>query len=715
MAVERCQHISASCSCTRSYNPAHPISVALGPGTRLGAYDILSHLGAGGMGEVYRARDTKLGREIALKLLPSAFTTDLDRVARFKREAQLLASLNHPHIGAIYGLDEANGTQFLVLELVDGESLDKRIARGRIPVDEALGIAKQIAEAFEAAHEKGIIHRDLKPANVALTQDGQVKVLDFGLAKATETAAGSTLDVTNSPTITSPIMTSVGTIVGTATYMSPEQARGVSAERASDVWAFGCVVYELITGRAAFGGNTVSDVLAAVLKEEPDWSRLPAAIQPRIRALLRRCLQKDRRQRWRDIGDVRIEIDDALADPRGATHQTSVYPLRRWGWIATLAAGLAIGVGATAFRSSPLTPEMRVEITTPPTADAISFALSPDAQELVFVAASDKQSRLWLRALNAEQAHVLSGADDASFPFWSPDGRSIGFFADGKLKSLDIETGALRVLVDAPDGRGATWNRAGVILFAETVPSPIYRLNAPGTPAIALTHVSAPLQAGHRFPQFLPDGHHFIFFATGLPGGRGVYVADLDGGEPVRLLDTDAAAVFWAPNFLIFPRRGALFAQQFAAEKPALVGEPFQVAQGVASDEATWATAASASAVGPIVYRSGEATHRQLVWFDRAGKQMGRVATTNAVSARDPERSPDGQRIAIDRTMNGTNDIWVIDSARDVVTRVTSEAGTNVSPVWFPMDGRWCTHRIRRKVPPVSDLTRATRGRQNAC
>jgi serine/threonine protein kinase len=384
--------------------------VALAPGTRLGPYEVLTLIGSGGMGEVYRAKDTKLGRDVALKILPAAFTTDAERLARFRREAQVLASLNHPHIGAIYGVDEANGQQFLVLELADGESLDRRIARGALPVDESLAIAKQIAEALEAAHERGIIHRDLKPANIAVTKDGRVKVLDFGLAKATE-ASGVSIDLANSPTITSPaMMTGVGVIVGTAAYMSPEQAKGRPADTRSDVWAFGCVLFEMLTGTRAFSGDSVTEILAAVLRSEPEWAALPAATPPAVRRLLRRCVQKDRTRRLQNAGDVRLEIEEAPGEPVLAPRES------RLAWIVAAVLALALGsaLAALYLRQPVDAPEMRVEIVTPPTPDPISFAISPDGRRLAFVASGGGAPRLWVRPLDALTAQALAGTETPS-------------------------------------------------------------------------------------------------------------------------------------------------------------------------------------------------------------------------------------------------------------------------------------------------------------
>jgi eukaryotic-like serine/threonine-protein kinase len=507
--------------------------VALNTGDRLGAYEIHSALGAGGMGEVYRATDTKLGRAVALKILPDAFATDPDRVARFQREAKTLALLNHPNIGGIYGLEDASGATALVLELVEGPTLADRIAQGSLPVDEALPVAQQIAGALEAAHEQGIIHRDLKPANIKLRPDGTVKVLDFGLAKAavSDSSASST---DYSPTITTPAATRLGVIMGTAAYMSPEQARGKPLDKRSDIWAFGCVLYEMLTGRRPFVGEDVSEVMAGILAREPDLTALPATTPPVIRRLLQRCLQKDRSERLRDIGDARIEIRDALAkdDRHDVVAQVSPTERRSRSWVAVLAvigAVAAIVAAAAAWLSRPPpapAAEVRLEITTPPSTVPTSIAISPAGRTVAFVATSDAQSRLWVRALDSATARPLNGTAGAMHPFWSPDSRSIGFFADNKLKRVEIDGGAVRVLANVYRGTGGGWSRDGVILFS-SLGDPISRVSANGGEAVELKGL---VQQGSNFlPAFLPDGRRFVYFVRGTPEVRGVYVGQLEG------------------------------------------------------------------------------------------------------------------------------------------------------------------------------------------
>ena len=478
--------------------PSPPIilsSLALTPGTRLGIYEVTAPIGEGGMGQVYRATDTTLGRQVAIKILPDAFASDPDRVTRFEREAKTLGSLNHPHIAAIYGFEKSAGMHALVMELVEGEDLSQRIARGAIPLDEALPIAKQLAEALEAAHEQGIIHRDLKPANIKITPAGAVKVLDFGLAKAAS-GGPSGPDLTQSPTITNG-GTQGGLILGTPAYMSPEQVRGKPVDKRTDIWAFGCVLYEMLTGHAAFTRETLSDTIAAVLEREPDWRPLAQQTPWTIRRLLRRCLQKDRRLRLHDIADVRLELQEPSSSPEDDLPAARSVPRRReWLAWASAAVGVLVAIAAIAWawrveRSTPVAPEMRLEITTPPTTDPVSFEISPDGRQVVFVATFEGRPRLWLRRLDAGSSRALPGTDYAAFPFWSPDGRAIGFFANQRLRRIDLDGNRVQALARVEVGLGGTWTREGVILFSSTVGDSIRRVGETGGEAVSVTEVHA--------------------------------------------------------------------------------------------------------------------------------------------------------------------------------------------------------------------------------
>jgi len=644
-------------------------------------------LGAGGMGEVYRAKDSKLKRDVAIKVLPDAFSRDVERISRFQREAEALASLNHPHIAAIHDIAEFGESRFLVLELVDGETLAQRLTRGAMPLDQALSVATQIADALEAAHEKGIIHRDLKPANIKITPDGRVKVLDFGLAKMRE-APGQDSNMSNSPTMAS----TPGVIMGTAAYMSPEQAKGQEVGRASDVWAFGCVLYEMLAGRPVFAGKTVAEILAEVFKEEPDWRRLPAATPQGIRRLLRRCLQKEEKLRLRDIRDVRIDLEEARSGVYTDAPAVQGMSRRRERivWASALAVITLIAVVlAFAFRPKPAASEMRVDITAPSTTSPASFALSPDGQKIVFSGISEGVSRLWIRSLDSVSAKPLAGTEEAAFPFWSPDGRSVGFFAGGKLKRVDIDGGATQVLASVAVGRGGTWNRDGVILFAPAAGvTPIFRIAATGGEAVAVTKVDPSKPQIHYFPQFLPDGRHFIYYVPGNPDVRGVYIGQLDDPTTRRLFDADAAAVYASTGHLLFVRQGTLFAQSFDTSKLELTGSPFAVAEQVIVEGRPSAPALSASAAGPIGYRSGSAGSglRQLVWIDRSGKEIERVGPlTTGVN---PSISPDLRRVALRRVVDGNDDIWLLDIGRSVLSRFTFDPANDADALWSPDGSR---------------------------
>jgi eukaryotic-like serine/threonine-protein kinase len=661
-------------------------------GTTIGSYEIRTALGAGGMGEVYRARDSKLGRDVALKILPPAFASDPDRVARFRREAQLLASLNHANIAAIHGLEELGGVPVLVLELVEGPTLADRLVDGPIPVDEACTIARQIAEALEAAHEHGIIHRDLKPANVKLRPDGAVKVLDFGLAKALDDGAVSKEQgpayVTASPTITSPAMTRTGVIMGTASYMSPEQARGRVVDRSADIWAWGCVLFEMLSGRRGFDGSDTTEVIAAVVRAEPDWSRLPHETPADVRRLLRRCLEKDPRRRLADIRDARFTLEDLSKEP-DARPITPVHTSReRSLWAAALLLCIA-GIAALIWRgAAPAVPrEMRVDVTTAPTPDLVSFALSPDGDKLAYVASFDGRPVLWLRSLSTGQSSPLAGTDGASFPFWAPDSRSIGFFTNDRLYRIGVDGGSLRELASAPVGTGGTWNREGMILFTPVPDAPILQISEAGGASRPIPGAVENRTGGNRFPQFLPDGRRYLYFMAEA-SFRGVYVGSLDGPERRRLFDADAAAILMLPSSILFLRAGTLYAQRFDPSALTLDGEAVPVARGVIADS-TGAMAASASPGGAIAFRTGSANRqRRLAWFDRAGTPIGEAFPPDSDNPINPAISPDGSQATLSRTVGGVVDVWLQDLMRmGARTKITSSPTPDISPVWSP-DGR---------------------------
>jgi eukaryotic-like serine/threonine-protein kinase len=683
-------------------NPRHNQAPAmLSSGSRLGGYEIVSALGVGGMGEVYRARDTKLHREVAIKLLPEAFRSDPDRLARFGREARSLAAINHPNIAAIYEVEEQPAFNALILELVEGATLAERLAgvkpRGAgLPVAEALTIARQIVDALEAAHERGIVHRDLKPANIKITPEGVVKVLDFGLAKAAEDD-GAGQDGSESPTMPG-AATSPGLILGTAAYMSPEQARGLPVDERTDIWAFGCVVYEMLTGRAPFGGATASDTIAAILHHEPDWSLLPATTPPGIRRAIRRCLQPDQRLRRQDIGDVRIDFDEGLA---GSTDDVTSPISRARGtiWVPWLLAGLAsLAAGAIWYTRSTVQPgaETQLEIMTPPTSDAVSLAVSPDGTTVVFVATSNDQPQLWQRSFASRGARPMAGTEGASYPFWSFDGKSIGFFAEGRLKRIELESGSTKALTYVQFPSGGAWGAGGVILFAPGAGQPISRIPETGGDAVPVARIDAPQQSNLRAPHFLPDGHHFLYYATGTPDGRGVYLGDLSGGASHRVLDADSSAVYASSGHLLFVRQGKLYAQSFDVRRLMVSGSPFLVADEIAVDGVNIA-AISTSTAGPIVYRLGLLRAlRRFVWLDRQGHEIEGVGQPDSTSPFSPTLSPDGRRAVLYRTVDGNADIWTLDTTRGVLSRLTFDAVNELNPIWSA-DGKRIIFGVNRK------------------
>ncbi|HKH70702.1 MAG TPA: protein kinase, partial [Vicinamibacterales bacterium] len=650
--------------------------------------------GAGGMGEVYRARDMLLKRDVAIKVLPLAFAGDPERIARFQREAEVLATLNHPNIAAIHGLQDSDGVRSLVLEFVDGPTLADLIGGRPMPLDNVLAIARQIADALEAAHERGIIHRDLKPANVKVRPDGTVKVLDFGLAKALEGRSppeGVNFGVSQSPTITSPAMTRVGVVLGTAAYMSPEQARGHDADQRSDLWAFGCVLFEMLTGRRAFEGDEVSDTLAAVLRAEPDVSALPNTTPASVRRLLRRCLEKNSKRRLADIRDARLELDESSAEPLAETPRAG----RRSPWRERIAwslavVGLVVAIVAAARlwqRETPSVPTAQFAIL-PPNGTALApvaetVAVAPDGQSVVFAAGgSDAPWQLWWRSMDGLNVRPLAGTEGARIPFWSGDSKSIGFYADGKLKRVEIGGGPARTLadVDSTIPLGGTWNSEGIILFTPSFGRPIVRISASGGASTAVTTLKKGESQVHNSPFFLPDGRHFLYSSATGPSTHVVYFASLDGGAPVRLVETNSYAQYAEPGYLLYMKDKALMAHPFDAQHGTLVGEPVSVATSMVLGGVVF----SASTTRTLIYRSTSTTN-ELVWVDRQGHRTGVAAPVAAYES--IALSPDGKRIAFDRYSSTDQDVWVYDIERQLSSRFTSQGPFNNVPVWAPDSG----------------------------
>jgi eukaryotic-like serine/threonine-protein kinase len=660
--------------------------MSLQPGTRLGAYEITGTLGAGGMGEVYRARDTRLHRDVALKVLPETFASDTDRLARFDREAQVLASLNHPNIAQIYGLESSNGVLALVMELVEGPTLADRIATGPIPLDEALAIAKQIAHALEAAHERGIIHRDLKPANIKLRPDGAVKVLDFGLAKALEPAVPADAAATISPTL-SLHATQAGIILGTVAYMSPEQARGKAADTRADIWAFGVVFFEMLAGRRPFEDDEISDIIANILKSEPAWQVLPSDMPAAIHRLLRRCLQKDRQQRLQHIGDARLDIEEAQ-QATGSDAPRRVLPHReRLAWVVAVIVAAVVGVIGGRGGVAPEAPEMRVDINA---AGVQTFALSPDGRKIAFTADGQTGRQLWIRFLDQSAPRPLRGTEGAVAPFWSPDSQSLGFVTTNSLKRLDLESGESQSLANVITPAGATWSRDGTILYVPNDNGGIFRISASGGNSTAVTPDRSPALAT-RLPQFLPDGRHFLFYVARGGEPSGVYVGQVGSDTIRRLLAADAPARYGAGH-LWFVREDTLFAQEFEPSTQQLSGPVIRIADDVAVG--TLAASISTSDSGSIAYRTGSGTRSRLIWLDRSGKQVGVVGEEAAAipagfAASDarigsPSLSPDGKRLVVQRTIQQNIDVWVLDLERNVFTRQTLNPGIDAMPLWSP-------------------------------
>jgi len=657
----------------------------IAPGTRFGPFEIASRIGAGGMGEVYRAADTGLKRDVAIKVLPDSHATDADRLARFRREAEILASLNHPNIGQIYGLEKSNGRTALVMELIEGPTLADRIALGPIAVDEALRIAMQIAGALEAAHSQQIVHRDLKPANIKLRADGTVKVLDFGIAKILATQA---------PSSSSPDMTQVGALLGTATYMSPEQALGKAVDKRADIWAFGCVLYEMLTGQPAFGSEDMTVTIARVLEGSVDLHALPARVPARVHRTIELCLTKDVNKRIHDIGDVRLALEGEFGAFEPVAAPAAVRPFWRRALpvtVAFLAGGLAAGVSiwrlTQPVEDPAQEPDVRFDVATATFTDAASLALSPDGTMVAFEGSMDGQSLLWVHSFESPPARPLMGTESASLPFWSPDNRSLGFFADGKLKRIDLDTGSVRVLADAPIGRGGAWGAKETIIFAPGTNDPLLRVSSRGGAPSVITHVEL-TQAGHRLPQFLPDGEHFIYYATGSGDSRGEFLSDQSGAGARRLFDADTGAVFATSGHLFFTRQGALYAQPFEPGAQELQGTAFPVTESVAIDGAIYRMALTASATGSIAYRiAPQGGDRQFTWLDRTGVEIG-TAGDSMSAVLSPAMSPDGRNVAFSRTVNGNQDIWLLNVESGDVSRFTFDPGLNFTPLWSPDGSR---------------------------
>ena len=696
------------------YNPR----VALTPGTRLGPYEISTPLGAGGMGEVYAATDVNLARQVAIKVLPDAVAADADRLARFDREARTLASLNHPNIALIYGIERAGGTTALVMELVEGMTLADRIAGSAMPIDEALPIARQIAEALEAAHEQGIIHRDLKPANVKVRSDGRVKVLDFGLAKAIETSGAMSGGHSRSPTITTPAMTQAGVILGTAAYMSPEQARGKTVDKRSDIWAFGCVLYEMLTGRRVFQQDEVSDTLALVLTKDPDWNAVPANTPASLQRLLRRCLVKDRSARLPEIGSARLEIDEALTElshPAPDDTSTASKGSRTGrsfaiGMTAVLLTAVVLIAWALTRTPPPDLPISRVLVGVAPAERLLtalpfdasdgggrpsrtSMAFTPDGRSLVFSAERDGRVQLYLRRLDQLEATPIAGTEGAANPFFSPNGDSIGFYAQGALKRVPLAGGATVTVSNVDLVYGASWGSTGQIVFA-TQMGGLWRVSASGGGKPELVTKPQPGEVSHRLPQLLPDGQTVLFTTTKtvFPSWdeTRIIAQSLATGQQKVLIEGGADARYVKTGHLIFMRRGTLMAVPFDVNRLQVTGDAVGLLadvmqasniQPVQIDSGAGQFAVSES--GALAYVSGGVYPQDrwsMVWVDRTGKTEPLNIPRGSYLA--PRLSPDGKRVVFNTT-TGNWDLSIYDVVRGLVTRLPMDDDQSIG-VWTP-------------------------------
>jgi len=674
--------------------------VRLTAGMNLGPYEVLEAIGAGGMGEVYKARDTRLNRAVAVKVLPENVSENAELKQRFEREAQTIAALNHPHICVVHDVGQEGSTHYLVMEYLEGETLGQRLEKGPLPVEQALKYAIEIADGLDRAHQQGIIHRDLKPGNVMLTKSG-AKLLDFGLAKFR--TAPFTSSASAVPTQASDL-TAHGSILGTVQYMAPEQIEGQEADARSDIFAFGAVLYEMVTGKKAFKGKSQASLIASILEHDPvPMATLQQLTPPALERAVQTCLAKKPEDRWQTAHDLRLQLQwiaeggSQMSVPASAVARRKTRERLAWSLLAVAAMGL-IALAIPYFRTAPVETTAVEFPIAPPEGAAFGPidttlnrvappypAASPDGRYIAFLAGkAGVPVRIWVRPLDASETRVLAGTEGALSPFWSPDSRKIGFFAGGKLKAVDYSGGPVQVLCDAPAGEGGTWNREGVILFGNFFGG-LRRVLAAGGESTAITMPDAAHQeTSHRWPYFLPDGRHFLYLAQ---QPNSIYAGSLDSKETKRLLVADSRAVYAPPGYLLFVRQGTLMGQTFDAGRLELAGEPFRIAENVRS-VATGRAAFSVSDRGTLVYRSGASNPVQrVVWFDRSGKQVEPINQTG--DSRAPALSPDESRIVVERQdASGRSDIWMIDLARGTNSRLTFNPTDDVGPVWSPDGNR---------------------------
>ena len=695
--------------------------MALTSGTKLGPYEIQGLLGAGGMGEVYRALDTRLERTVAIKVLVSHLSSSPELKQRMEREARAISSLNHPHICQLYDLGSQDGTDFLVMEFLEGETLAQRLRKGALPLNETLKIGIAVADALAVAHRQGIVHRDLKPGNVMLTQGG-AKLMDFGLAKPvgmqnTAMVSGSAPSFTAAATLSgmSPLspLTMAGSIVGTIQYMSPEQIEGKEADARSDIFAFGAVLYEMTTGNRPFQGKSQISLASSILEKDPEpISALKPMTPPALEHVVTTCLQKDPEERYQTAHDIKLELQwiaagkSSLSPGSAAAMAPPSRRNERLGWAAAVVAAILAGAaGAIFLQHRPPTAPVVRSIIHPPEKTTLNLTgdtagplvLSPDGAAIAFAATgADGKTMIWMRPMNSLEARIVAGTEGAMFPFWSPDSRSLGFFADMKLKTVELDGDSVQVICDAQAGRGGAWGPDGVIVYAPGVQTGLMRISPGGGTPVPVTRIDLAEHTSHRWPFFLPDGKHFLYLALNHDPSKSsndaLYYASLDGRENRQLFHAQSNAIYAGGNVL-FARGGQLMAQLFDPAKGTLSGEAQGLAKGVISDPSTWHMDASANDSGVLVFDSGGSGDLQLVWLDRNGKDLGTVADklTGLQLAR---ISPQGDRIVM-QIDAGMNDLWVLDLARRVRTRLTFGPVANIIPLWSP-DGKWIAYTSKR-------------------
>jgi len=672
--------------------------VTLPAGTTLGPYEIISPLGAGGMGEVYRAKDTRLDRTVAIKVLPGHLSDNPELKQRFEREAKAISSLTHPHICTLYDIGHQDGVDYLIMELLEGESLAARLAKGALPIDQVLRFGREIASALDKAHRSGVVHRDLKPGNIILTKMG-AKLLDFGLAKGASIGSADPMALT-----TTKPLTSAGTLVGTFQYMAPEQLEGKEADARSDIFAFGAVLYEMATGKRAFEGKSQASLISSIMSHEPaPISQVQPMTPPALDHLVKMCLAKDADERIQTAHDVLLQLQWIAEGGSQAGLPAPLIAARKSRhrlWMASTIVLLAacVVLSVLAIRSGPS--EARVLRSCIPAPENTSFipvgdfagpvVVSPDGSALAFTAyGADAVPKLWVRPLASASAKLLAGTEGATFPFWSADSRSLGYFTADKLRTIDAAGGPPVSICDAGGGRGGTWNKDGVILFSPDFRGPLYQISASGGTRKALTQLDESKHTSHRWPSFCRDGKHFVYLAV-IHGAaeaeeNAIYWGSLEGGEPQLVMRTSANAVA-ACDRLLFLREGSLLAAPFDGSAGRLTGEPSVIATGITYDVTVWRGAFSSSQDGVLAFHSGQATGAQgLIRMDRNGKELGRIGEAGEFT--DARLSADGKRLATSIAGRST-DVWVFDVARGTKTRISFETGgSNVTPCWSH-DGR---------------------------